>query len=170
MSATTICLVGAESCPSSFDWGQDPELWLYRDRTTALLRRYLHLSVEVGRLPSLLGREFFRSRVTSYRMTTFEDAVIFVHDVERAIEQLDEFSQQLIARVVLQEYTEWEASHLLHCSLRTVQRRLPEALDQLSSVFLEGDLLRRIGGDTGDSACQPGKTQRCCSTHCGGGK
>jgi hypothetical protein len=38
------------------------DLWPCRDRTVALLKRYAHSSVEVGRLPSLLGREFFRSR------------------------------------------------------------------------------------------------------------
>src|SRR5881396_3326590 len=60
------------------------EMWLYRERTLALLRRYLRISIEVGRLPSLLGRELFRSKVTSYRMGSFEDGVIFVHDVEHA--------------------------------------------------------------------------------------
>src|SRR5215467_16112389 len=68
---------------------RNPELWLYRERTIALLRRYLRISIEVGRLPSLLGRELFRSKVTSYRMTSFEDGVIFVRDVERALEQLN---------------------------------------------------------------------------------
>ena len=38
--------------------GRDPDLWLYRERTLGMLRRYQRLSVEVGRLPSLLGREF----------------------------------------------------------------------------------------------------------------
>jgi hypothetical protein len=51
-------------------FGDDSDLWLYRDRTVGLLRRYMRLSVEVGRLPSLLGREFFRTRVTSYRVST----------------------------------------------------------------------------------------------------
>jgi hypothetical protein len=37
----------------------NPDLWLYRDRTVALLRRYMRISIEVGRMPSLLGREFF---------------------------------------------------------------------------------------------------------------
>jgi hypothetical protein len=67
---------------------RNPDLWLYRERTLALLRRYLRISIEVGRLPSLLGRELFRSKVTSYRMTNFEDAVIFVYDVERALDQV----------------------------------------------------------------------------------
>jgi hypothetical protein len=39
--------------------GSSPNLWLYRQRTVALLRRYLRLSIEVVRTPSLLGREFF---------------------------------------------------------------------------------------------------------------
>ena len=50
-----------------------------------MLKRYARLSVEVGRLPSLLGREFFRTHVTSYTVTTFEDTVIFVHDVENSL-------------------------------------------------------------------------------------
>jgi len=37
-------------------------------------------------------------------MASFEDAVIFVHDVEHCLEELDEFSQKLIAKIVLQEY------------------------------------------------------------------
>jgi len=51
---------------------RNAEMWLYRERRVALLRRYLRISIEVGRLPSLLGRELFRSKVTSYRMTSFE--------------------------------------------------------------------------------------------------
>jgi hypothetical protein len=31
------------------DSGSDPDLWLYRDRTVAMLKRYLRLSIEVGR-------------------------------------------------------------------------------------------------------------------------
>jgi len=129
------------------EFGQDdcctkPELWVYRDRTTTLLLRYLHMSVEVGRLPSILGREFFRAHVTSYRVNTFEDAVIFVHDVERSLEQLDAFSQQMIARIVLQEHTRAEAARLLGCAEKTVSRRFPQALDKLSEIFLSRGLLR----------------------------
>jgi hypothetical protein len=142
MNAVIACLTAEYQQPARREWRNDPDLWFYRDRTIALLRRYLRLSIDIGRLPSLLGREFFRSRVSSYRVSTFEDAVIFVHDVERSIQHLDDFSQQLIARIVLQEYTEWEAAQLLHCSVRTIQRLLPDALDQLSAVFLNSSLLR----------------------------
>jgi hypothetical protein len=122
----------------------DPDLWLYRERTIGMLRRYLRISIEVGRLPSLLGREFFRTHVTSYRVSSFEDAVIFVHDVERSLEKLDAFERKLIGRIVLQEYTQEEAARLLQCGRRTVGRRFPEALDRLSETFLAGGLLTRL--------------------------
>jgi hypothetical protein len=41
----------------------------------------------------------------AYHVATFEDAVIFVHDVERALSKLDPFSQKLVAKIVLQEYS-----------------------------------------------------------------
>lgn len=117
------------------------ELRLYRDRTSFLLRRYFVTAMETGRLPSLLGRACFRSRVSSYRTSTFEDGVIFVHDVERCLERLDDFSKSLIATIALQGYEYEEAAALLHCSLRTVERLFPEALDRLASIFLECGLL-----------------------------
>src|ERR1700726_1483370 len=50
---------------------RNPDLWMYRRRTVSLLRRYMRFSLETGRLPSFVGREFFRAKVTSYRATTF---------------------------------------------------------------------------------------------------
>jgi len=120
---------------------ETPELWLYRDRSMALLKRYVRLSVEIGRLPSLLGREFFRGHVTSYTVTTFEDTVIFVYDVEQSLEKLDKFDQALIAKIVLEEYSQREAARLLNCPLRTVERCFPEALDHLSEILLAGGIL-----------------------------
>lgn len=121
------------AAPSADEAGAG-ELRLYRDRTRALLRRYFRMSIELGRLPSLVGREFFRSRVTSYRMHTFEDAVIFVHDTESCLQRLDAFSQQLIARIVFQDYTLEETAALVGCGRRTVLRRYPRALDRLQSL------------------------------------
>ncbi len=141
--------------------GSDPDLWLYRERTLGLLRRYRQLSVEVGRLPSLLGREFFRTRVTSYRAGTFEDAVIFVHDVARRLEKLDSFDHKLIAKIVLQDYTHNETARLLGCWRRTVGRRFPEALDQLTDIFLEAGLLVRLPATDvpRERICQEGKIE-----------
>jgi len=120
------------------------ELWIYRHRTVGMLRKFLHLSLETGRIPSLLGKEIFRTRVTSYRVVTFEDAVIFVHDVERCLERLDEISRSLIARITLQEYTQAEAAKILHCCRKTIQRLYPDALDQVSAIFLEVGLLKPL--------------------------
>lgn len=143
MSAQTIALASLEAMiHSRWDAGQDPDLWIYRDRTVGMLRKFLHLSLETGRIPSLLGREIFRTRVTSYQVVTFEDAVIFVHDVESCLERLDEFSRSLIARITLQEYTQGEAAKILHCCRKTIQRLYPETLDQVSAIFLEVGLLK----------------------------
>ena len=122
---------------------KNPELWWYRDRTVAMLRRYLRYSLETGRVPSLLGCEFFRTRVTSYGVSTFEDRVVFVHDVEICLQLLTAFSRDLIARVILQEHSHDSAARLLHCSRRTVERNLAPTLDRLSEIFLEVGLLVR---------------------------
>ena len=143
---------------------RDADIWLYRERTIALLRRYLRISIEVGRLPSLLGSELFRSKVTSYRMSSFEDGVIFVHDVEHAIEQVNEFSQQLIATVVFQDYTQDEAAEVLHCGRRTVCREFPEAVDRISELFLDGGLLNRLPPVPVENSCQEGNEVSFCAS------
>jgi hypothetical protein len=116
---------------------------IYRGRTVAMLRRYMRYSIETGRLPSLLGREFFRAKVTSYTVVTFEDRVIFVHDMEKCLAKLDEFSQQLIARHILQEHDQAATGRLLGCTERTVRTWVPIALDLLSEILLDGGLLER---------------------------
>ena len=143
-----------------YNYGEDPDMWLYRDRTVEILKRYSRLSIEAGRLPSLLGREFFRGHVSHYQVTTFEGVVIFVHDVETCLEKLDSFSQQLIAKCVLLDYSQDEAAKLLGCWRRTVGRRYPEALDRLSELFLAGGLLKRVGDPASASqkTCQGSKT------------
>lgn len=125
---------------------EDPDLCLYRWRTLRLLRRYLRLSVEAGRLPSLLGRELFETTVTETTVASFEDRVIFVHDVERSLEKLDFFSRSVVEAVVLQDYSQAEAAEVLGCRRRTVVRCYPEALDRLSEILLKGGLLERLPG------------------------
>jgi len=149
----------------SFDPPEKPEshsdLWLYRERTVGMLRRYMRLSVEVGRLPSLLGREFFRTRVTSYSASTFEDTVIFVHDVDRSLEKLDWFEKELIGKIVLQEYSQDEAAIQLGCWRRTVARRFLEAVDRLTEIFLIGGLLTALPEQelTPPESCQEEETE-----------
>jgi hypothetical protein len=125
---------------------EERERRIYRGRTVGMLRRYMRYSIETGRLPSLLGREFFRSKVTSYTVVTFEDRVIFVHDMERCLERLDEFGRQLIARYILQEHDRWATARLLNCNEKTIRRQAPVVLDQLSEILLEVGLMARLEG------------------------
>jgi hypothetical protein len=67
----------ADSVGESWDSGRNPDLCFYRKRTEALLRRYFRMSVEVGKLPSILGQEFFRSKVTSYRASPVSRTWLF---------------------------------------------------------------------------------------------
>src|ERR1700684_1104951 len=126
------------------DWQSDPDIWLYRKNTTALLRRYMRWSLEAGRLPSLLGRELFRAKITAFTATTFEARVIFLHDVEKCLDRLKSFDRQLVARVLLQEYDHESAARILQCTRRTLERRLPELIDELSESLLRSDLLERL--------------------------
>jgi len=118
-----------------------PELAFYRKYTEGLLRRYMKLSMESGRAPSLLGREMFRGKVTHYRVQGFDDVVIFVHDVERCLKLLDRNQNYLILRIALQEYTQTETAAMVNLPVRTLVRRYDCALDQLTRLFLERKLL-----------------------------
>src|ERR1700748_1740383 len=100
-----------------------PEVAFYRKYTEGLLRRYVRLSMEAGRAPSLLGREMFRGNVTNYSVQGFDDVVIFVHDVESCVKVLGEEQQHLIRRIALQEFTMEETASMLQLPLRTVHRR-----------------------------------------------
>lgn len=96
-------------------------------------------------------------KVTSYNMSSFEDGVIFVHDVEHALEQLSEFGQRLVATIVFQDYTQDEAAEVLHCARRTVCREFPEAVDRISELFLDGGLLNRLPSVPVETSCQEGE-------------
>ena len=116
-----------------------------------MLRRYMRYSIETGRLPSLLGQEFFRAKVTAYSVVTFEDRVIFVHDMEKCLERLDEFSRQLIARHILQEHDREATARLLHCNEKTVRRLTPLVLDLLSEILVKMGMLEKA-----ENSCQGG--------------
>ena len=88
----------------------------------------------------------FRAKITTYTTTTFEDRVIFVHDVEVCLERLAPFDQKIIARIILQEYDHERAARALHCTRKTIERRLPQILDELSEVFLEVRMLVPLPG------------------------
>jgi hypothetical protein len=113
----------------------------YRKHTENLLRRYLYASMQVGRSPNLLGESVGRGWVSSRRVRTFEDALIFVLDVERCLKKLSTLDRQMISRILLQEYTQAEAAVLIGISVRTICTKLPQAIDRLTESLVESDLL-----------------------------
>ena len=113
----------------------------YRKHTERMLRRYLYASMQVGRTPSILSDPVARGWVSSRPIRTFEDAVIFVLDVERCLAKLNTLDRMLLSRITLQEYTQAEAATLIGMSTRTVAYKYPQALDRLTELLLEADLL-----------------------------
>ncbi len=106
-----------------------------------MLRRYLYASMQVGRSPSILGEPIARGWASSRPVRTFEDAVIFVLDIERCLDTLGSLDRQLLSRIVLQEYTQPEAATLLGMSVRTVSTKFQQALDRLTQKLLYTGLL-----------------------------
>ena len=148
---------------------EDRERRVYRGRTVQMLRRYLRYSIETGRIPSVLGGECFRAKMTTYSVGTFEDRVIFVHDMEKCLGKLDEFSRQLIARHVLQEHDQEATGRLLHCTERTVRTYVPVVLDLLSQILVDVGLLERLDSKS-QKSCQEGKTDLFPVSDCEEGK
>jgi hypothetical protein len=150
----------------------NPELCLYRERVVVLLRRYLRMSIEAGRLPSLLGREFFRTRFTPYQAHTFEDVVIFVHDVEVCLGQLDESDRKLIAMIALREHSQAEVAQSLGYTRRSVVRQYAQALDRVSEIFLSKRIMEPLpGGElVQENSCQEGKRDGFFVSACDNGK
>ena len=123
------------------DAGPLVSLGFYRKHTESMLRRYLYASMQVGRAPSILGDPIGRGWVSSRPVRTFEDAVIFVLDVETCLNQLSLLDRQMLCRIVLQEYTQAEAATMLGMSVRTISYKFPQAVDRLTGKLLKTGLL-----------------------------
>ena len=116
----------------------------YRPYTRALLRRYFRVASDIGRLPSVLGGLCFRARISNYRLSSFEDAVIFVHDIERVLTKVEALGLDIIAAVILLDYSIPQAARRLNITVQRAERRYAAALDSLSAALLESQLLRPV--------------------------
>jgi hypothetical protein len=131
----------SQAKPATKSPAPDSGLAFYRKHTESLLRRYLYASMQVGRTPSILGEPIARGWATSRPVRTFEDAIIFVLDVERCLNQLGSLDRQMLSRIVLQEYTQTETAALLGMCVRTVSYKFPQAVDRLTEKLLATGLL-----------------------------
>ena len=113
----------------------------YRKHTEKMLRRYLYASMQVGRAPAILGDPIGRGWVSSRPVRTFEDAVIFVLDIETCVNHLGSLDRQMLCRIAIQEYTQTEAATLLGMSARAVAYKYPQAIDRLTEKLLDAGLL-----------------------------
>lgn len=116
-------------------------LEFYRKHTESILRRYLYASMLVGRTPELLRDSVGRGWASSRPIRSFEDAVIFVLDVESCIKRLNPLDRRLLMRIVLQDYTHAETAEMLGISVRNVSCKFPVALDRLTGLLLNAGLL-----------------------------
>lgn len=112
-----------------------------RARTMALLHRFLRTSFSLGRMPSIIGREIFRTQLQARPARAFEDAVLFICDIEKCLAELTPLQQRLIAFCILENRSEWEASRVFRANQGSVSRNLALALDLLHESLCRKGLL-----------------------------
>jgi DNA-directed RNA polymerase specialized sigma24 family protein len=134
----TLNTMAAEPAPLP---SPDPSIAFYRKHTERMLRRYLYASMLVGRAPEALSDSIGRGWVSSRPVHSFEDAVIFVLDVEKCLDKLSHLDRQMLSRIVLQDYTHSETADMLGIAVRTVSYRFPQALDRLTQLLLDNRLM-----------------------------
>jgi hypothetical protein len=118
-----------------------PEMLCFRSQTLALVRHFFELSCQVGRLPSLLGREFFRARVSHRNIPSFEDQIVFARDIEICLSRLSDDHAEIVTLVGLYDFSLDEVGEMLRYSKTAVHKWFSEALDCLSEIFLGAGLL-----------------------------
>lgn len=114
----------------------------FRGQTLAIVRHFFEIASQIGRLPSILGREFFRAKVSHRGIPSFEDQAVFVHDVERALGRLNENDAEVIALVGLFQYSLDDVAAMLGRSRSGVAQRYSASIDRLAEMFLQSRLLR----------------------------
>jgi hypothetical protein len=118
-----------------------PETVCFRGQTLAIIRHYFELSSQVGRLPSLLGREFFRARVSHHSIPSFEDQAVFSCDMELCLARLSDHHAEVVTLVGLYDFSIEEVAEMLHRSAFGVRRWFWEAVDALAEIFLQAGIL-----------------------------
>jgi len=125
------------------EWDSErTDLEFFRAQTTAIIRHFFEIASQIGRLPSILGREFFRAKVSHHAIPSFEEQAVFVHDVERALNRLNECDAEIVALVGLFHFTLDDVAEMLGRSRSGVAKRYRNSIDQLAEIFLESRLLR----------------------------
>lgn len=141
--AQQLLFRGAEPAPAVEPKPIDPrpEMLCFRGQTLAIVRHYFELSCQVGRLPSLLGREFFRARVSHHSIPSFEDQAVFARDIELCLARLSDNHAEIVTLVGLYDFSVEEVAEMLHRSAFGIRNWFCEALDALAEIFLQAGVL-----------------------------
>jgi hypothetical protein len=131
------------------DWNREepldvdprPEMLCFRGQTLAIMRHFFELSCQVGRLPSLLGREFFRAKVSHHSIPSFEEQAVFARDVELCLARLSDEHAEMIRLIGLYDFSRDEIAEMLRRTKAWVHQHVAEAVDSLSEIFLQAGLL-----------------------------
>ena len=118
------------------------EVLFFRAQALGIVRHFFEIASQIGRLPSILGREFFRAKVSHHAIPSFEEQAVFVHDVESALARLNESDGELIALVGLFHYSMDDVATMLGRSRSYVAQHFADSVDQLAEIFLETGLLK----------------------------
>jgi len=121
----------------------EPETVCYRGQALAIIRNFFEMSCQLGRLPSILGREFFRAKVSHHAVPSFEDQALFAHDVQQSLNKLDEDEMRVLTLVGLYDLNLDEAAEILHWSAGYISQRFAEATARLTQIFLDNGILHR---------------------------
>ena len=122
--------------------GARADALFFRGQTLAIVRHFFEIASQIGRLPSILGREFFRAKVSHHVIPSFEEQAVFVHDVEQRWRRLNQQDGEVIALVGLFHYSLDDVATMLGRSRSCVAQRFADSIDQLAEMFLETGLLR----------------------------
>src|SRR5271165_3404461 len=119
--------------PELFESDPRPETVCFRRQTMAIMRHFFEISSQLGRLPSLLGREFFHAKVSHHAIPSFEDQVVFVRDVELCLERLSEEHAEMITLIGLFDFSRDEIAAMLHYSRTWVSMRSAKSFSRSGS-------------------------------------
>jgi len=117
------------------------EAYFLRPVTHALLRRYLYASMQPCRIASTLDIPIGRGWASSRPVRSFEDALIFIHDMERCINSLNSLDRAMLTGIVIQEWTQVETAGMLGMSVRALSYKFPAALDRLTQKLIAAELI-----------------------------
>jgi DNA-directed RNA polymerase specialized sigma24 family protein len=123
------------------DLDSRPEMICFRGQTLFMVRHFFEISSQLGRLPSLMGREFFRAKCSHHAIPSFEEQAVFNRDIELCLARLTDQQAEIITLVGLYDFSREDAAAMLGCSRAWASERLATALDRLAEIFLHAGLL-----------------------------